>query len=87
MASPSRVQNSFRSVYAGARISSTENGNARQHEKCDREGNQGRVGEEGSKPSPVKDGEAKIGKGAIMAMRINLGGSSWASGVDASHFI
>jgi hypothetical protein len=38
-------------AHAGAKISSTENGNARQHEKCDREGNQGRVGEEGSKPS------------------------------------
>jgi hypothetical protein len=31
------------------------------------------MGEESSKPSPAEDGEAKIGKGAIMAMRINLG--------------
>jgi hypothetical protein len=60
-------------AHAEAQISSTENGNGRQHEKCNREGNQGRVGEESSKPSPAKDGEAKIGKGAIMAMRINLG--------------
>jgi hypothetical protein len=32
------------------------------HEKCDCEGNQGRVGEEGSKSSPAEDGEAEIDK-------------------------
>jgi hypothetical protein len=47
-----------------AQISAAENSNARQHEKYDREGNQRRVGEEGSKPSPAEDREAEIGKGA-----------------------
>jgi hypothetical protein len=39
----------------------------------DREGNQGRVGEEGSKPSPAEDGEAEIRKGRMIVMSINLG--------------
>jgi hypothetical protein len=50
-------------AHAGAQISATESSNARKHEKGDREGNQGWVGEEGSKPAPGEDGEAEIGKG------------------------
>jgi hypothetical protein len=50
-------------AHTGAQISATENSYARQHEKGDREGNQGRVREEGSKPSSAEDGEAEIGKG------------------------
>jgi hypothetical protein len=47
----------------------------RQHESCDRQGNQGQVGEESSKASPAKDGEAEISKRAPMiVMSINLGG-------------
>ena len=50
-------------AYAAAQISATEDRDTRQHEACDREGNQGRVGEETSKASPAEDGEAEIGKG------------------------
>jgi hypothetical protein len=50
-------------AHARAQISATESGYARQHEKGDREGNQGWMGEESSKPSPAKDGKAEIGKG------------------------
>jgi hypothetical protein len=45
-------------AHTRAQISATENSNARQHEKGDREGNQGRMGE----PSLAKDGKAEIGK-------------------------
>jgi hypothetical protein len=51
-------------AYTGAQISTTENGSARQYEVCDREANQGQVGEESGKASPAKDGEAEIGKGS-----------------------
>jgi hypothetical protein len=47
----------------GAQISAAENGNGRQRKKGDREGDQGRMGEESSKPSPAENGEAEIGKG------------------------
>jgi hypothetical protein len=50
-------------AHTGAQISATENSYARQHEKCDRDGNQGRVGEESSKTAPAEDGEPEIGKG------------------------
>jgi len=39
---------------------------------CDREGNQGCVGKEGSKASPAEDGEAEIRKGRQNVMSINL---------------
>jgi hypothetical protein len=51
-------------AHTRAQISATENGNARQHEKCDREDNQGRMGEESSKASAAEDGEAEIRKGS-----------------------
>jgi hypothetical protein len=50
-------------AHTGAQISAAENSNARQHEKYDRDGNQGRVGEESSKTAPAEDGEAEIGNG------------------------
>jgi hypothetical protein len=50
-------------AHTRAQISAAENGNGRRHEKCDREGNQGRVGEEGGKTSPAEDGETEIGEG------------------------
>jgi hypothetical protein len=49
-------------AHTRAQISATENGNGRQHEKCDREGDQGRMGEESSRPSRAEDGEAEKGK-------------------------
>ena len=47
----------------GAQISATEDRDTRQHERGDREGNQGRIGEESGKASPAEDGDAEIGKG------------------------
>jgi hypothetical protein len=45
--------------------------------------NQGRVGEESSKPSPAEDGEDEIARVPVMVMSINLGvWSSWPPGVD-----
>src|SRR5207245_2088008 len=43
-------------AHTGAQISATEECDAGQHEKCDREGNQARVGEESSNP-PAEDGK------------------------------
>jgi hypothetical protein len=43
------------------RISAAEERYARHRAECDRKSNQGRVGEEGSWPAPVEDGEPEIG--------------------------
>src|SRR3984893_8879786 len=39
----------------------------------DRQGNQGRVGEEGGRPAPAEGGEPEKGQGATRVMNVNLG--------------
>jgi hypothetical protein len=48
---------------ARTQISAAEERYARQHEECDRKGNQCLVGKERLKPAPAKDSEPEIGKG------------------------